>query len=582
MGRHTRNDEPVRRRHLALAAVAASFALVVSGTFLTAQAHDEPTVDPWAAAELVVNGGFEDGTAGWRTNDAKEQRLTTSADAFAGAAAADLSRGRGTGTVVLNDARNTVAATAAGQRFRASVAVRATQPRLSGQLRIREVGPGGVRTFGTAFYVTDDQWHVVRLDVQVRSGASLDLNVLAWKVPAGQHMLLDSVSLVEVDQEGSPVPVPTSPRATDPSASPTTSALPSAPSTASAPPTANPAPTGEVTAPPTGRPTSSPRPSRPTTSPPVVSPSPTPDAPAPPRPTPSPRPPEPTPPGDRLTNGCALSARGIPACGVLVGAAVGANSDPSPDEADWGATLGVRRTYWGPTQLDSAVRTAGGDLAEGRLPWISFKLPYSWEEMADGAGDAWARELVADLDALDGPVWLAFHHEPENDGDIDAWVAMQRHLSPIVRGMSDNVAFSVVVTGWHQLYGEPQYSLENIWPGDGLVDLLGFDIYNAYGLLRDGEMVTRGTDLATSYFPEIADFATRHRVAWGIAETGYTDEAAAVDIGWFDRTYRQMADHGGVALTYFDTTLNSAGSWRLEGRKSAAFAAVLRKAPALG
>ena len=30
------------------------------------------------------------------------------------------------------------------------------------------------------------------------------------------------------------------------------------------------------------------------------------------------------------------------------------------------------------------------DLAERRLPWISFKLPYSWADMATGKGDAWA------------------------------------------------------------------------------------------------------------------------------------------------------------------------------------------------
>ncbi|AEI11121.1 glycoside hydrolase family 26 protein [Cellulomonas gilvus] len=580
MGRHVRDTDPTRRRRLALVSVVGSFAVVVSTTVLSAQAQDAAPADPWGAAELVVNGGFEDGTRGWRTNDAERQQLGLDDDAFAAEAAARLTRGTGTGTVVLNDARNTVVGTERGQRFRAAVAVRAGGPRMSGQLRIREVTASGVRTSGTSFHLTDDEWHVVRLDIEVRGGASLDLNVLAWKVARGSGLDVDSVSLVEVDDQGRPVPVEPPPGATPgtpaPTAPTTTDASGPGPVPTQVVPTTTTAPPPSATPTPTTTPRATPRP-RPTVGPPPAPTSPPPTTPPPtsPPPTSGPQP------DGRLTNGCAYSTRGIPECGVLFGAAVGSNTDPSAHERGWGAQLGVRRTYWGPTQIDSAVATARTDLAAGRLPWISFKLPYSWADMAAGRGDAWARELVAELDALDGPVWLAFHHEPENDGDITQWVAMQRHLSPIVRGMADNVAFSLVVTGWHQLYGDPAYSLESIWPGDGLVDLIGFDIYNAYGLVRDGVTTTRATDLAESYYPQISAFARKHDVAWGIAETGYTDEAAAVDLAWLARSYEQTKAFGGVAMAYFDTTLNSQGSWRLEGAKSAAFGAVLRKAPAL-
>lgn len=75
MGRHVRDIDPTRRRRLALVSVVGSFAVVVSSTVLSAQAQDDAVVDPWGAAELVVNGGFEDGTRGWRTNDAERQQL---------------------------------------------------------------------------------------------------------------------------------------------------------------------------------------------------------------------------------------------------------------------------------------------------------------------------------------------------------------------------------------------------------------------------------------------------------------------------------------------------------------------------
>ena len=118
-----------------------------------------------------------------------------------------------------------------------------------------------------------------------------------------------------------------------------------------------------------------------------------------------------------------------------------------------GQQLGVRRTYYGATQVDKAVSVSKADLAMDRLPWISFKLPYSWAEMAAGKGDAWATDLAAKLNKLDGPVWLAFHHEPEGDGDIKQWTAMQAHLAPIVRAAAPNVAYTIVVTGYHQFYG---------------------------------------------------------------------------------------------------------------------------------
>jgi hypothetical protein len=269
--------------------------------------------------------------------------------------------------------------------------------------------------------------------------------------------------------------------------------------------------------------------------------------------------PEPDPVDGKLSNGCAYSARGLPACGAYLGQTYGSNSDPSGFEDDMGRRLGIRRTFWTGDKVDSAVRTARTDLAEGRLPWISFKLPYSWAEMASGKGDAWAHDLAEQLDALDGPVWVAFHHEPETDGPMGDWTRMQERLGPIMRNTADNVAFTVIVTGWHQFYGEDQYSLENIWPQGMKVDVAGFDIYNRLG--QDGN--TKATDLDGSYFSKIEPWAKQEGLVWGLAETGFTDMAAENDPDWIRRTYEELEDRGGVAFAYFNTTLNSAAPWDL-------------------
>jgi hypothetical protein len=309
---------------------------------------------------------------------------------------------------------------------------------------------------------------------------------------------------------------------------------------------------------PTSPPTEDPDPTEPPTEDPDPSEPPTeePDPTVPPTEDPEP---EPDPVDGKLSNGCAYSARGIPACGAYLGQTFGSNSDPSGFEDDMGRRLGIRRTFWTGDKVDSAVRTARTDLAEGRLPWISFKLPYSWAEMASGKGDAWARDLAEQLDALDGPVWVAFHHEPETDGPMGDWTRMQERLGPIMRNTADNVAFTVIVTGWHQFYGEDQYSLENIWPQGMKVDVAGFDIYNRLG--QDGN--TKATDLDGSYFSKIEPWAKQEGLVWGLAETGFTDMAAENDPDWIRRTYEELEDRGGVAFAYFNTTLNSAAPWDL-------------------
>lgn len=283
-----------------------------------------------------------------------------------------------------------------------------------------------------------------------------------------------------------------------------------------------------------------------------------------------------------LSNGCAYSARGLPSCGAYFGAAYGANDDPTPFERQVHRNLGVHRTFFGPSQVSSAVNTAQTDLAAGRLPWISFKLPYSWSDMAIGKGDAWAKNIATRMAELNGPVWIAFHHEPEGDGNIALWTAIQKRLSPIVRNAAPNVAYTIVVTGWNQLYGPSRYSFDAIWPGDGLVDVIGVDVYLSYGVTKDGRTTTKFTDVDAAYFKPISAWAKSHGTHWGLAESGYTDAAVVDHPTWLHDSYTQLMNRNGVAFSYFNTTLNSAASWPVTSEaKKAAFAAVLKTSASL-
>jgi hypothetical protein len=285
----------------------------------------------------------------------------------------------------------------------------------------------------------------------------------------------------------------------------------------------------------------------------------------------------------KLTNGCAYTTRGIPgSCAAYLGSAYGGNADPTPWENSMTQQLGVRRTYYGASQVDKAVSVAKSDLAKRRLPWISFKLPYSWPDMVAGKGDAWVRDLSIKLSKLDGPVWLAFHHEPEGDGDIKQWTAMQARLAPMVRSLASNVAYSIVVTGYDQFFGADQYSLNNIMPKNTKIDLLGIDVYQRYGAPVNGKIKTTFSNLDRDYFAPTSAWAKAHDMAWGVAETGYTDKAAEDDPSWLSTTYNQLKARGGVAFTYFNSNLNSTANWELgTAAKKSQYTAANRSKPTL-
>ncbi len=247
-----------------------------------------------------------------------------------------------------------------------------------------------------------------------------------------------------------------------------------------------------------------------------------------------------------------------------------------------GQQLGIRRTYFGASQVNSAVSIAKADLAKGRLPWISFKLPYSWEEMATGKGDAWTLDLATKLSKLDGPVYLALHHEPEGDGDITAWTAMQARLAPLVRAAAPNVAYTIVLTGWNQFFGDAKYKLDNMMPKNTKIDMLGIDVYQRYGAPTNGEIRTYFSDLDRDYFAPAAAWTAKHDMAWGVAELGYTDKAAEDNPTWLQQTFNQLKARGGVAFTYFNSNLNSTADWRLlTDAKKSQFTNAMKQTPTL-
>lgn len=496
-------------------------AFAVSG----ALPHKAPTKPAAKAAvkELVVNGGFEDGTTGWKVNRSATQGIATGKPAASGTAAARLTNSAG-GNVVANDEDPTVASTVDGRSYTLTASVRSVGDDVAGRVRVREVASGGEATvFKKRFDATSGGWTDVSLTFTTDlAGAELDLNVVGLDVPVGTTLVIDDVSLM-----------PT----TTPPTSGSTSSAPSSPASSSSTPTKSPSsPSSSMSTSMSSLPSST----APTSSTPTSSTS-------------------------AGSGKCVNNAMGIPPSGqTYLGAAVSGGNTIEGREASLGAAMRVHRTYYSSGQIQNATNQAKDDVKAGRLPWISFKAPASWAAMANGSGDAWATQLAKSLATVPGPVWVAVHHEPEKDGNMTEWTDMQRRLAPIIHANSNNVAFTVIYSGWNTFGGDTN-TLANKWPGDANIDVTAIDAYDDYGVQRSGGAGTKHLQIR-AYYVKLAAWAKAHGTAWAVAETGQSISSAKDDPQWLVNSYHDMQDLGGAALSYFDSNDNSVTDWRLNDK----------------
>ena len=275
---------------------------------------------------------------------------------------------------------------------------------------------------------------------------------------------------------------------------------------------------------------------------------------------------------------------------VRWGAAIDGNADPAYHESPAGHIMGLRRTFWGGSSSHtgasgSLVNTARGDLAKGRLPWVSFK-PFTgsnWDTIGKGQYDSQIDTLLRALGGLTGPVWLTFNHEPENDnfasgspsyGGAPTWRAAQSRIISRLRslqsqGVARNVAFSTILMAW------TFDSRSGRNPADWWVP--GADFYGVDHYIES----TSATMLDTRMWQPTRNFYLAKGVPMAVGEWGNrgTDAGAAADMQQF---YDHAIQSGGtpsriVGLSYFDSGLNSAtGSWELQGEPLTKFRALFK------
>ncbi len=255
---------------------------------------------------------------------------------------------------------------------------------------------------------------------------------------------------------------------------------------------------------------------------------------------------------------------------MLMGAG-GGNVDRTTTGVD------VDRWYGGPGDIDKAVTRAKLNQSKGIRTWLSFKLPYTWAQMASGSGDVWAKGVYAKLDALNFPVWVAFHHEPEGDGVTTDWRKMQDRLSRMVPGgITGDIKFWLIVTGWTQEFNPSDTANQwsTLYPTGAPIYGIAYDApYLKYGYewvngVKSTKMDTGWTE-ASVYVEKLAARAKSLGVKAGIGEYGFSDEAFAKDKTWLDRFVASAKANKLEGVSYFDTQFNSKRSWYLGSATSA-------------
>lgn len=266
---------------------------------------------------------------------------------------------------------------------------------------------------------------------------------------------------------------------------------------------------------------------------------------------------------------CAPQFPGDPRCSrtMYYGASV-EGGDPATLEGQTGHRLALYRSYMhADTPASRFSARAAADVAAGRLPLISTKVPGTWASVANGDQDAWLLERVRALATVPGPVWLALHHEPSGDGNPADWVRMQQHARRLIDANSTNIALVGILNGWDfkQRNATPQVWNHPVGTG---VDVMGFDSYNGWSP-TNGKQWQAASDVLS---PALTI------AAWGyptlVGEHGCRTDPSQPGRAaqWMRDAYAFGVAHGFVGMSYFDSGLNSPdGTWELDSERLPVF-----------
>jgi hypothetical protein len=238
--------------------------------------------------------------------------------------------------------------------------------------------------------------------------------------------------------------------------------------------------------------------------------------------------------GTFATESLGYPAALIPSSGAYFGAFTSPRDGESPQEAvrrlesEIGRKVAVDHQYY---RWDQAIPTAheNWDASTGRLPLVNWSAtktdgsPVTWGSIASGSQDDWIIQRADAVKAFGSPIYLTFHHEPENDlatlGTPADYAAAFRHIVSVFRSRGvTNVAFVWNIMNW-TLDPRSGRDPNDYYPGDGYVDIIGVDGYNWYPG-REGAPWQSFEQI----FQSSNHFAVVHDKPWMVVETAAQED----------------------------------------------------------
>ena len=194
----------------------------------------------------------------------------------------------------------------------------------------------------------------------------------------------------------------------------------------------------------------------------------------------SPSPSKPSSPGKSPSSNGAFP--GDPGDEVYVGISLQIDQPVSERESQIGAKPTISRRFYKDHQTGLMTSMAAQDLQAGVLPFLSMKVPGSWASVASGDRDDWLDDVLKGLAQVDGPVFMAFHHEPENDLTLPGhtpgtWKQMQQRARDRAARIAPEVTIVPVLMQWTFNPESGRKPEEWLLPDFAM---LGVDVYNIW------------------------------------------------------------------------------------------------------
>lgn len=237
----------------------------------------------------------------------------------------------------------------------------------------------------------------------------------------------------------------------------------------------------------------------------------------------------------------------------------------------------ARRLYANLTTIDSIIDITRQEIAAGRLPILSLKLPKNdWAGAAKGSYDAQLHHIATRLAALPGRSVIAVHHEPAGDGTPEHFAAMQARVLPIL-GAPKNVDSAVIMNGFWWTAGPKGKSDAEIatWLPANVIakaEIVAADTYEG------GQLDHRG---------EGADVKIRRFAAWGgridAKRLGIAEYNGLTPASLTAASDAILADPRFEFGIVFNSNVNNRDGvhWHLDGERLEVFRATVAKARAL-